>query len=301
MSRRNPITMEALEALDAIDRRGSFAKAAEELNKATSAVSYTVQKLEEQLSVTLFQRQGRRSILTPAGRLMLAEGREILKTSARLANAAREVATGWETRIRIAVDSILPYELVFAVLRDFNQAYPGIEIDVQESVLNGAWELLDDGLVDLVVGAPSPAPKHKGYRSQKIPGSRLVPVISAKHACAILASDRRAITSALNDLTRVITHDSSRRGVKRSEGLSGDGKHFYVQTTDQKCHAIMAGVGVGHLPYARIHSYLDNGQLLTLNIDANSPKESYIAWRLDNKGKGMRALTDRLLSVNWLD
>ena len=44
-----PITMDALQALDAIERRGSFAKAAEELNKATSALSYTVQKLEEQL------------------------------------------------------------------------------------------------------------------------------------------------------------------------------------------------------------------------------------------------------------
>ena len=46
---KNPITIEVLETLDAIDRRGSFAKAAEELNKATSAISYSVQKLEEQL------------------------------------------------------------------------------------------------------------------------------------------------------------------------------------------------------------------------------------------------------------
>ena len=43
----SPITLDALQALDAIDRRGSFAKAAEELNKATSALSYTVQKLED--------------------------------------------------------------------------------------------------------------------------------------------------------------------------------------------------------------------------------------------------------------
>ncbi|MFT5579437.1 MAG: DNA-binding transcriptional LysR family regulator, partial [Paraglaciecola psychrophila] len=89
--RRNPITIEVLETLDAIDRRGSFAKAAEELNKATSAVSYAVQKLEDQLDIALFQRQGRRSVLTPAGRLILAEGRDILQTTARLANKAKQV------------------------------------------------------------------------------------------------------------------------------------------------------------------------------------------------------------------
>ena len=79
MSSRNPITIEVLEILDAIDRRGSFAKAAQELNKATSALSYATQKLEEQLDITLFQRQGRRSVLTPAGQLMLTEGRLILQ------------------------------------------------------------------------------------------------------------------------------------------------------------------------------------------------------------------------------
>ena len=89
----NPITIDVLETLDTIDRRGSFAKAAEELNKATSAISYAVQKLEEQLDIALLQRLGRRSVLTPAGQLILAEGREILQTTTRLANKAKEVAT----------------------------------------------------------------------------------------------------------------------------------------------------------------------------------------------------------------
>ncbi len=113
MARKNPITIEVLEILDAIDRRGSFAKAAEEMNKATSAVSYGVQKLEEQLDIALFQRQGRRSVLTPAGRLVLEEGRKILDTTARLADKAREVATGWEPRIHIAVESLQSYPVFF--------------------------------------------------------------------------------------------------------------------------------------------------------------------------------------------
>ena len=95
VSNKSPITIEVLETLDAIDRRGSYAKAAEELNKATSAISYIVQKLEEQLDIALFQRQGRRSVLTPAGQLVLEEGRKILNASVKLANAAKEIATGW--------------------------------------------------------------------------------------------------------------------------------------------------------------------------------------------------------------
>ena len=128
----NPINIEALEMLDAIDRRGSFAKAAEELNKATSALSYGVQKLEEQLDITVFQRQGRRSVLTPAGRLILEEGRKILDATSRLAEKAKELATGWEPRLRIAVESILNHEVFFKVLAGFLDDHESMEIDVSE-------------------------------------------------------------------------------------------------------------------------------------------------------------------------
>ena len=68
-----PISIEALLVLDAIEHRGSYAAAAEQLNKVPSALSYIVNKLEEQLNVTLFQRQGRRAVLTPAGKHLLTE------------------------------------------------------------------------------------------------------------------------------------------------------------------------------------------------------------------------------------
>ena len=85
MNLHSPITIEALKVLDVIDRRGSYAAAAEELNKVPSALSYVMQKLEEQLDVTLFQKQGRRAVLTPAGRHLLEQGRELLNAIERLA------------------------------------------------------------------------------------------------------------------------------------------------------------------------------------------------------------------------
>lgn len=62
---KHPVTLEALEVLDAIDRKGSFAAAANALYRVPSAISYNVQKLEQDLGVVLFKREGRRSLLTP--------------------------------------------------------------------------------------------------------------------------------------------------------------------------------------------------------------------------------------------
>jgi len=291
---RNPITIEALETLDAIDRRGSFAKAAEELNKATSAISYAVQKLEEQLDIALFQRQGRRSVLTPAGQLILAEGREILQTTARLANKAKEVATGWEPRISIAVESLQSYPAFFSVLHAFLNVHPTIEIDVCESVLNGGWEALEQGRVDLIIGSPGPVPGQKGYRAIPLVNPDLIPVIAANHELAHTVKIPKAFAPLLPKIRRVITHDTSIIDVARSAGLSSDGQQFYVQNIDQKTEAILAGIGIGHLPRKRIQENLDNGKLLELDLQEEPAQESFMAWKISHKGKGLRILTQQL-------
>jgi DNA-binding transcriptional LysR family regulator len=295
--KRNPITMEVLETLDAIERRGSFAKAAEEMDRATSAVSYAVQKMEEQLDIALFQRQGRRSVLTPAGRLILAEGREILQTTARLANKAKELATGWEPHIRIAVESHQSNAGFFKALSDFLKAHPAIEVDVRESVLNGGWEALERDQVDLVVGSPSPVPLQKGYRSIPLAGVNLVPVIAASHEHAATAVKAELLEALLPKLRRVITHDTSMTNIARSEGLSSDGKMFYVQNIDQKVEAIMAGIGVGHLPRERIEAQLTSGVLIRLALPEGPGIDNFMAWKITNKGKGLQALTQQLSSV----
>lgn len=297
MASRNPITIEALETLDAIDRRGSFAKAAEELNKATSAVSYTVQKLEDQLDIALFRRQGRRSVLTPAGRLLLAEGREILHTTTRLAHKAKEIATGWEPRINIAVESHQSYAVFFGVLRDFLQEHPTIEIDIRECVLNGGWEALELDQVDLIVGSPGPVPLQKGYRAIPFASTELLPVISSKHAQASLANNSEAFKAALTKIRRVITHDTSLVDITRSEGLSSDGKVFYVQNIDQKVEAILAGIGIGHLPRQRIQKHLDSDELIPFDLADNSGQDSFLAWKISNKGKGLQTLAHQLTST----
>ena len=72
------LSLEALEIVETIDRQGSFTAAAERLHKVPSTISYAVSKLEEQLGLALFVRNGPRVALTPAWQEMLKEGRWLL-------------------------------------------------------------------------------------------------------------------------------------------------------------------------------------------------------------------------------
>jgi DNA-binding transcriptional LysR family regulator len=85
------INLDALIVLDSIARRGSFAAAAKELYRVPSSITYAIQKLEDNLEVTLFDRHGHRAHLTPAGEALLREGRDLLA----LAAGSNEISSEW--------------------------------------------------------------------------------------------------------------------------------------------------------------------------------------------------------------
>jgi len=78
------LSLDALEIVDTIARKGSFAGAAKELFRVPSTISYTVSKLEEELGVQLFERMGPKVALTLAGHELLKEGRFLLKAASDL-------------------------------------------------------------------------------------------------------------------------------------------------------------------------------------------------------------------------
>ena len=82
------LSLDALAVLDAIDRRGSFAAAAVELDRVPSAITYTVRRLEDDLDVLLFDRRGHRAQFTPAGRALLDAGRELLAAAGEASSSA---------------------------------------------------------------------------------------------------------------------------------------------------------------------------------------------------------------------
>ena len=290
---KSPITLEALLVLDAIDNRGSFAAAAEQLNKVPSALSYIVQKLEEQLSITLFVRQGRRSVLTPAGRHLLEEGRKVLGAVSKISEQAQTIAHGWEPKLRIGIDSILDNQPLMEVLAKFLADYPNIEVDISEHVMNGTWEALQEDRVDVVIGAPSPVPNYQGIRTVALGSLSQVLVASPNHPISRLSAP--VSKADIEDYRTVIVHDSARNAVPWTSNVIEQSQHFYVTSVSQKIAAIKAGIGVGFLPQARIAQLLVEKALVIIPTET-PPIEAtfYMAWKVVNKGKGLQALVNQI-------
>lgn len=291
--KNSAISLDVLEILDAIDRRGSFSSAAEELGKVPSALSYSIQKLEEKLDISVFIRQGRKSVLTPAGKLLLTEGRQLLIASKNLEQNVKRAATGWETRIRIALETLQAPEPIFEKIHHFLLDHPSIEIEISEEVMGGAWEALTQDRADLVVGATDPIPQSQGIRTLAYGKMQRVIAVSIKHPLAQFWGS--ISTSELNNHRQVIIHDSSQVNVPRSSEMYSDNKRFYVHNMAMKVEAQRAGIGFGFVPYELVRKYLANGEMKVLNIEGQSNYgEAHIAWKFANRGKGLKKLVQLL-------
>ena len=113
------LSLEALEVIDAIARKGSFAAAAESLYRVPSAITYTVRNLEQSLGVDLFNRSGHRAVLTEAGEELLREGRHLLLAASELELRVQRVATGVEPALSIAISDIFQIEKLYPLMEQF--------------------------------------------------------------------------------------------------------------------------------------------------------------------------------------
>ena len=291
------ITLDALQTLDAIERRHSFAAAAEELHRVPSAVSYTINKLEEDLGVELFDRSRRKAELTAIGRLVLEQGRHILKASHALAAQARQAANGWEVELRICIESVLSCDAIYDLIEEFQHIQPKTQIRLSEEVLSGSWDALIDDRCDLVIGAEGAAPA-SGFAQHALGQVIFDFAVAAGHPLTQLPTPLPA--SAILDYPTVIVSDSSQRLATRSAGLLDGRSRIYVPNIEHKIAAQRKGLGVGYLPRHRIMQQLAQGQLEILTLDVpRPPVDISVAWQRNNSGKGLQWFVERLQRMQF--
>ena len=165
------ISLDALIVLDAIDRYGSFAAAAQQLYRVPSAITYTVRKLERDLGIALFDRSGHKPVFTEAGLALLRDGRDLLQAAQRLQARSQRIATGWEVTLSLAVEQLLPNRILLQLFDRFYELNRATQLRLSHEILGGSWDALHTGRADLVVGASGDRPPGGGYTT-RWPGRR---------------------------------------------------------------------------------------------------------------------------------
>lgn len=254
------ISLEQWAAFKAVVDEGSFARAADALNKSQSTVSYNLTKMEERLPAPVFVQQGRKAELTEFGRAMYRHASSLLEQALEVDQVAAYLASGWESEVAIAVDGIAAMDSIFCALHAFSEQSPQTRIKVLETTLSGTDEALLRRDVRLAITPRVPP----GFLAEDFGHVCKIPVAAPSHALCQLPWPLSEKT--LKGFRQIVIRDS---GVKREQnaGWLQAEKRWTVTHFSTSISALKAGLGFGFIPREKITQELVSGELVELQLE----------------------------------
>jgi DNA-binding transcriptional LysR family regulator len=259
----------------------SFTRAAEALDYAQSSVTAQIQALEEDLGVLLFERLGKRILLTPAGQRLLPYAHQALQLMDEARAAVTQEAQPYGTLTVGAPETLCVYRLP-PVLKEFRARCPRVHLVFHPTTTASQRRTLAEGEVDvgfLLDTAPPPEP----FSAERLVSETLLVLAAPAHPLAGCAT---VVPRDLDDETIIVTESgcSYRRLFERSLAAAGatPATTMELGSVEAIKQCSMAGLGVTVLPKIAVAEELAQGQLVALPWAGPSfEMGTYVVWHRD--------------------
>ena len=246
-----------------VAERGSFARAAEEIQLSKPTVSKAISRLEQSLGVALFNRNLRQMSLTETGRLLLGHANTIVAEAEAAETQARGGTRAPSGLIRMAAPMTFGTQHLAPVLPEFLRRYPEIDLTIDYS----------DALVDLVAGGYDLALRiaalaDSSLRARRLCSVRLALVCTPAYLAQIGAPEH---PRALAGHKSFVYTNTAAPGMIRLHH-EGDGREFVLSQTARLradnaagfLPALEAGLGFGLFPEFMVWEGLKAGRFVRM-------------------------------------
>jgi LysR family positive regulator for ilvC len=232
-----------------------FGRASEASNVSPSALSRGIARIEEEVGVTLFERNNRSVSLTHAGSLFLGYARDTLGEWDTIRNTLMEEAAELHGEVSMYCSVTASYSFLFEILTRFRRDHPRIEIKLHTGDPEDAIGRVLAGDEDIAIGA-KPKILQAGLAFKPIAVSPLVFITAKSHEKTLLQVD----TVSWADSPMILPERGlARRRVDELFRTLGVQAHIYAQVAGNEAIVSMVslGFGVGVVPQI----VLDNSPL----------------------------------------
>jgi len=266
-----PFTLDQLRILKAIAEQGSFKKAADVLYVTQPAVSLQIQNLEKQLEITIFDRGGRKALLTESGKILLDYCQRILNQCDEACKAVEDLNSLQGGTLVIGASQTTGTYLMPRMIGLFRQQYPEVSVQLQvHSTRRTGWSVAN-GQIDLgIIGGQLPSELEDLLDIVPYSTDELALVLPAKHN---LAKEKELSKEDLYKLN-FVTLDSQSTTRKVVDKLLKDSGldvqrlkiEMELNSLEAIKNAVQAGLGAAFLPVISIEKELSSGTINKPNI-----------------------------------
>lgn len=281
-----------IRAFVTVARERNFTRAAEQLHIAQPAVSIAIGKLEEELELTLFNRQPRQVALTAEGEVFLRHAERILSDCQSADMEMAELKGLSRGEVRIGIPPMMSSYYFPRIIRDFHTRYPHLQLSVNGEGAARIQRMIAQGEIDMGVIAGSNLPE--GLQSRRFLREEIVACVPAGHPLTRRPNIRLEELLAeplvlfkkgyyMRELT-----DEVMRGSQREPRVVFETNLFSLVRS-----LIKEGVGVSTLLRMVV---TDEPRLAAVSFDPPLYLDLHIAWKADGYlSRANRAFVDFLL------
>lgn len=255
-------TLDQLRVFVAVIDQGSFSKAARELHRTQSVVSYTIANLEAQLNVALFDRSKRKPTLTEAGKALLADARTVSMKVDALRARAKTLAQGVEAEVSIAVDVMFPNCQLVAALQAFQLQFPTVGLRLRIEALGAVMHLVSERVCQIGITGPM-LDFSDAFQSQPVGAITMIPVAAPTHPLALI--EGIIPTEVARDYTQLVLTDRSQLTAGQNFGVIAV-RDWRLGDLGAKHMLLRTGLGWGSMPEEMIREDLVQGKLVHLKL-----------------------------------
>ncbi len=262
----------------------SYQKAAQALNYAQSTITFQIHQLENELSVKLFEKSGKRMILTQEGRALLPYIDQILQATEAMQHFhdRQEALYG---NLRIALPESLATYKMQPVLRAFKTQAPGVKLSLQVMNCYAIYDRLLDGDIDLAIHYDiRPYPGNFEIRNLASYSLAMVasPNLSTSAGDLITPNQRKDLCHIINDRNalylKILDVYLKQKNIHLEEGIE-------VWSIEAVKRSVMSNLGIAFLPRFTVEEELQQGRLKELPLDMPEVRMTAVcAWK-KNKWK----------------
>jgi LysR family transcriptional regulator, regulator for metE and metH len=247
-----------LSIIKQVNRLGTLTEAANHLCLTQSALSHAIKKLESQLGVKIWSKEGRTLRLTQAGQSMLSLANRILPQLEHTEQLMTQFAHGQRGTLRIGMECHPCYQWLLPVVSPYLLKWPNVDVDVKQKFQFGGMGALFSHDIDALV-TPDPLFK-RGLIYTPVFNYELVLVVHDKHPLAL--EHHVSPQQLVNETLITYPVEIERLDIYSKFMLPAQCspyKHKMIETTDIILQMVACNRGVSALPAWLVEQYI--GQL----------------------------------------
>ncbi|MBF0865646.1 MAG: LysR family transcriptional regulator [Gluconobacter potus] len=248
-----------------VAREGSLTAAGARLNLTQPALSHAVRKIEMQLGVKIWRREGRSLILTQAGQWLLSLANRLLPQFSLAEERLEQFANGERGTLRIGMECHPCYQWLLNVVSPYLERWPKVDVDVRQKFQFGGIGAILSNEIDILV---TPDPLYK-------PGLNFTPVFDYELVLVVGSGHRlygvdRVTPEQLADETLITYPVPSERLDIYTQFLQPAGiaprQQKQIETTDIMLVMVAHGRGVAALPRWLVDEYAPRFDLHSVRL-----------------------------------